>query len=457
MQKFLLLRNNKQTGPYSVEELEQMGLKPYDLIWINGKSAAWRYPGEIDELKSFAPPVEEQPYDRFYKKPSEESQKKKEESKVASINESAPFGNVSGNGNGNGNGNSNGNGNGNGNTGSGISYAPAVNPTPQKKEKEYKRVFVTMPSATANTNAAPANKKAPVIEEPPIQQAPPPPAQQKYVEPIPAITEKQKPQKIESHVDTRNGHSSIDIYYTKNTRFYSRKSFLVSAFAIGILALIALGMFIGFSLQKPTRDAGKQETERVYRVSDNENKVPPTDANKNGNTAVPDPSIQNSKAVADSLAALANAKKVKANHSSLKSQLKDTQQKAIVKSADSNLLNIPPVKSEPEKAPEKKMPNLGKFVSVSNNDFTVGPFGGINKLELTVHNSSEYDIDLVVVDLEYLKVNKEVYKTETLYFKDVAAKSSVTVAAPKSSRGNKINYKISLISAKDKLFHSTSD
>jgi hypothetical protein len=60
MQKFLLLRNNKQTGPYSVEELEHMGLKPYDLIWINGKSAAWRYPGEIDELKSFAPAVEEQ-------------------------------------------------------------------------------------------------------------------------------------------------------------------------------------------------------------------------------------------------------------------------------------------------------------------------------------------------------------------------------------------------------------
>ncbi|HYJ38128.1 MAG TPA: GYF domain-containing protein, partial [Chitinophagaceae bacterium] len=73
MQKFLLLRNNKQTGPYSVEELEQMGLKPYDLIWVNGKSAAWRYPGEVDDLKSFAPPVEEQPYDRFYKKPNEDS------------------------------------------------------------------------------------------------------------------------------------------------------------------------------------------------------------------------------------------------------------------------------------------------------------------------------------------------------------------------------------------------
>ena len=74
-----------------------------------------------------------------------------------------------------------------------------------------------------------------------------------------------------------------------------------------------------------------------------------------------------------------------------------------------------------------------------------------------MHNSSDLDLDLVVVDVEYLKVNKEVYKTETLYFKDVGANSSVTVTAPKSSRGNKINYKISLISSKDKLFHASSD
>ncbi len=47
-----------------------MGLKAYDLVWLEGKSAAWRYPSEIEELSSFAPAVEEQPFDRFYKKPS---------------------------------------------------------------------------------------------------------------------------------------------------------------------------------------------------------------------------------------------------------------------------------------------------------------------------------------------------------------------------------------------------
>src|ERR1700761_2271078 len=69
MTMYLLLRDNKQSGPYSLDELKSMGLKAYDLVWLDGKSAAWRYPSEIEELKSFAPVVEEQPFDRFYRRP----------------------------------------------------------------------------------------------------------------------------------------------------------------------------------------------------------------------------------------------------------------------------------------------------------------------------------------------------------------------------------------------------
>ena len=440
MQKFLLLRNNKQTGPYSVEELEQMGLKPYDLIWVNGKSAAWRYPGEIDELKSFAPAVEEQPYDRFYKKPTDEPKKAEPaKAEAAPVTSSAPS-------NGNGVGNANGNGNSNGSNG--ISYTPATTPSSPKKSKEYKRVFVTMPNS-------PLSNKSITVEQP-QQNEVQPFAQPKAVEPVPSVNEKQKPQKIEAYVDQNNGHSSIDIYYTRNKSIYSRKSFLVSAFAIGILALIALGMFIGLSLRTPNRDAGKQETEKVYRVSEKESKSEPE---INRNTTLGDvdhPASMPPAPIIDSATILANAKKARQRPSSIK--LKDLQQKSAMKPLDSNVLSITPEKPEPEKrVPEKKAPDLSKLVSVSNNDFQVGPFGGISKLELTVHNSSDYPLDLVIVELEYLKVNKDVFKTETLYFKDVEANSSVTVGAPKSSRGNKINYKISLISAKDRLFHASSD
>jgi chemotaxis protein histidine kinase CheA len=54
MQKvYLLLRSNQQTGPYSLEELVQFDLKPFDLIWIEGKSAGWYYPQEIKALHPY--------------------------------------------------------------------------------------------------------------------------------------------------------------------------------------------------------------------------------------------------------------------------------------------------------------------------------------------------------------------------------------------------------------------
>ena len=54
MQKiYVLLRNDQQTGPYSLQELIQFDLKPYDLIWIEGKSAGWYYPQEIGALHPY--------------------------------------------------------------------------------------------------------------------------------------------------------------------------------------------------------------------------------------------------------------------------------------------------------------------------------------------------------------------------------------------------------------------
>ncbi len=50
---YLLLRNNKQSGPFDLSEIIQMNLKPFDLIWVDGKSAGWRYPTEIETLKQY--------------------------------------------------------------------------------------------------------------------------------------------------------------------------------------------------------------------------------------------------------------------------------------------------------------------------------------------------------------------------------------------------------------------
>src|SRR5688572_20027769 len=83
MASYLLLRDNKESGPYTTDDLLNFGLKPYDLVWVQGKSATKRYPSEVEELKPFAPAVEEQTFDRFYKKNTEE----KKEEEVPAVNE----------------------------------------------------------------------------------------------------------------------------------------------------------------------------------------------------------------------------------------------------------------------------------------------------------------------------------------------------------------------------------
>ena len=70
MNTYRLLRNNRETGPFTSDELIARGFKPYDLIWVEGKSAGWRYPGEIPEFNVVAPVVENQPFERYAQKSS---------------------------------------------------------------------------------------------------------------------------------------------------------------------------------------------------------------------------------------------------------------------------------------------------------------------------------------------------------------------------------------------------
>src|SRR5688572_22029777 len=66
MQKvYLLLRDNQKTGPYSLQELLDLQLKPFDLVWVDGRSTGWRYPAEIDSLKPYTagPPKPASPFE----------------------------------------------------------------------------------------------------------------------------------------------------------------------------------------------------------------------------------------------------------------------------------------------------------------------------------------------------------------------------------------------------------
>ncbi|MGH2563937.1 MAG: hypothetical protein ACRDE5_05460 [Ginsengibacter sp.] len=49
---YILLRNNKESAALSIEELQEIGLKETDLIWVECQSMDWRSPFEITELKN---------------------------------------------------------------------------------------------------------------------------------------------------------------------------------------------------------------------------------------------------------------------------------------------------------------------------------------------------------------------------------------------------------------------
>jgi hypothetical protein len=53
MKKYLLLKDNKECGPYTLAELSAIRLKKFDLIWVEGASTQWEYACRFDELKPF--------------------------------------------------------------------------------------------------------------------------------------------------------------------------------------------------------------------------------------------------------------------------------------------------------------------------------------------------------------------------------------------------------------------
>lgn len=50
MNFYRVLRDNLESGPFSLDELKKFGLKSSDLIWVDGESASWKFPDEVDGL-----------------------------------------------------------------------------------------------------------------------------------------------------------------------------------------------------------------------------------------------------------------------------------------------------------------------------------------------------------------------------------------------------------------------
>ncbi|MEO6611204.1 MAG: hypothetical protein ABIT05_03695 [Chitinophagaceae bacterium] len=93
--------------------------------------------------------------------------------------------------------------------------------------------------------------------------------------------------------------------------------------------------------------------------------------------------------------------------------------------------------------------SLSTRLSLKANDFSIGSFGGIKNLEMTLQNDSRYLLDKVDVEIRYLNPEGMTILTDDIHFKSVYPGAAETVPVKKSRRGVKIAYKITRIESKE--------
>ena len=459
---YLLLRNNKQTGPFSMEELKSMGLKAYDLVWLEGKSAAWRYPSEIEELKAFAPVVEEQPFDRFYRRPA-----------TAAANSN------------------------NDNTVTGTAPTPV---TVESAKTPGKRIiYVTMPAArntspntSSNTSSTTysntsSNTLNAAAQREPLRETIQPSREtiQAPRETTIAVTREPAPRVIEDYAaPLTEDQAVIEEFFPRRKR--SPRVMRLLIIGICILALLAAGIIIGLNLNKDTLgfpakvvaripSAGPSTPDQtiVHRTAQ---ALPAPAATTPAMTTGQSKSTDSVPAIVEQsntaspvvnkptvrIPAIKTPKERPANpttrtmtRASGLTRTKDSAAGGSIINAVHRADIAEPHHDNTEIANKETVKAaLASQVSVGANGYSVGTFGGINDLQLTVTNRSAYPLELVIVEVQYIQANKKVFKKENLYFRDIGAGAALMQEAPKSSRGVKIQYKITSITSKEGLSYS---
>ena len=487
---YSLLRDNKQSGPYSLDQLKTMGLKAYDLVWVDGKSAAWRYPCEIEELKSFSPVVEEQPFDRFFRKPAAA------QTASGSVVSSglASSGVLS--------------------SGSGVSSSPVqesqaattassplfagdFSPAPRKRT-----IYVTMPGGGTPASNRPAMPEPVLSRQPeavmsrqpePVMSWQPDPAPSASNRPVVSEPTVSRPATIGSYAQPREDHF-VEIMPRRKQQTTSR--FLRPiGIALCILVLLAAGIFIGLSINKESLGLPQKIASRTGSTDNNNtSSITHTTAQQLPAAPVvssPAPGTTTQKAdltqPAASQASQSNrlattepsAGKPQSPKTIVAAKDKPAGPKNLialpVKTTDSSVAGISVVhreavhrtdpaensqgdnsrgdnsRAENSRPPDKEAirASLINQLSVGANNYVVGTFGGISGLQVTVTNRSAYPLDMVVVEVQYIQANKKTYRTENLVFRGIASGTSLMLEAPKSSRGIKVQYKITTISSKE--------
>jgi hypothetical protein len=449
MNKYLLLRDNKQSGPYTVPEIIQMGIKPYDLVWLEGKSAAWRYPSEVEELKPYAPTVEEQPFDRFYKKP--DTKKSSTPVIAAESIETTPLLNAT------------------------VSfpkkevntgvpeekherYMPAAEP---ENERPGRKVYINFP-AVNNTPKVPADQPAPNVniiarQSSPsanIPQAVASPAVDAFHNESDAVAERWQEKRKSASKASDNFTSSIAEKGTPK-RTDSRVLQIVIAACI-FLGLVSGVLLFNFFRQRQALNELNVLVQQIEKNKSQEAALPASIIDQQTAASAPLPPATegtSDKVVSDQQLAQIDYSKPETQQSPTipKKEPADEEQavtftenkqagsgRPVTRREEANTAASATDVSEIQPSTE----NLFKLVEVKPNEYKTGLLGGISNLKFELINKSAVELHRVAVEVKYLGPEKKVVKKQLIYFENVSPGGQSTIDVPKSNRGVSIEYTI---------------
>ncbi len=379
MSSYLLLRNNKESGPFTMDEVQGMSLKTYDLIWVVGKSAAWRYPGEIPELTSFAPSVPEQEANFIRKKTNTESPG----TDFSNIKVPDSLNNQRSAANG---------------------QRPATN----------RSVYINLP----------AEKKSGIqLSDLNLEES--------------GMITSNNPQSEFDFSEIYKKQPSAAARYSGRILWVST---IILLFGAGIMTGFFISDRRKFFSSDENHPQNNPVAKQVVFKDKKENS---TDAVNNNPAVInneiislnPD-SVKKTNGILKKINGAAAKKVISVNAVNKDSIAAEQAVLAAIREKDSLKQDI--IKKS-ELLYQRIKANPEKYINLSTGHYSTGLFGGISSFPVTVTNNSPVKIEMVEVIIDYIQNNEKVFKTETLSFNDLEPGEDLTIKAPKSSRGTKIS------------------
>lgn len=412
MSTYLLLRDNKQTGPYTLEEIQLKGFKPYDLIWVEGKSAGWRYPGELPEFATIAPMVEEQPFDRFYKKKPAEPVLQEAAVAKPSVN------------------------------GNDTNYIPSKTIDLTQAGKS---VYVAVPASGSTKVIVRTSRPESIPQKEPTKLV--------NIDSVPlnktAITN-------ETLKATPQNKAMPESEGVLNRPVYPKKTG-VSAYSLALRAAVVLiillsGIIIGLLLNDNEQSTlNKDLLAKIERIKNKQADAAPAGENYSSQQTEPVTPVNSPLVEPEDIKETTDAALLISRKNVLPIKETSSVPNAKPEVVIENKIATPTQTASPKIEPaitnidrEKLLP----LIQVEGKNYKVGVLGGISGLNLVVSNNSLYEIDALQVVIHYLGPENKVVKDQSVMITSIPAGQQKSIPIEKSNRGVKISYSIGKIEAR---------